>query len=501
MPKKKVGLYLGAGSVGTALKEGKKVLALNQAGLASVEAKEAEIPDETLHWQALIRKCLRQTDTETASVCLSLADRDFIIRSLELPLMSRQEIEAALMYEVEKYIPFKPEELLWDCQYERVPKQKRVAVSFVGIRKAGLIRTKRVLEDIGLKAEVIEPACLSLARVLRSSGKGSRQENFALLDLTSQEAYLTFFHNDLPVFNRYLELKEKADSLDLEDFVEAVNFSFQYFRREFKESKLDKVLLLVSDPEPANLTQALKESLSLEVEKITPQSLTGLPEASVESLKALGSVSRSDYAYKFNPDLKEVAAQEASGEDELPSLAKRVSWRWGFLSLLAGLVVGAYFIVTKFVFDHILWHAQQNFQRQEKELALPPELEKIGWQDIPAVLSEKQGRIKELRQFMEGKKDLAALLGALSDPIILPEPVWLESLRLDKTRQGKYQAVIRGYVYQDDDYQESLRINDFVANLNQETAVSSLFEVIELSSVSRRSYRDFTVTQFVIELR
>ncbi|MCF7916426.1 MAG: pilus assembly protein PilM [Candidatus Omnitrophica bacterium] len=496
MTKKKVGLYLGISSVGVAVKEGKNLLYLNSADLSSIEAKDSEILDENLHWQALIRKTFRQANVESKEVSLTLADRDFIIRSLELPLMNKKEIESSLIYEIEKYIPFKPEELVWDYQYSRIPKEKKVNVSFIGIRKSSLEQTKKILSNIDFQVTTIEPACLSLARMLKSTKETKDSENFALLDLTLQEVYLTFFQNDLPVFNRYLNMKEKEGKLDLEHFIEAVNFSFQYFRREFKGGKLDRIFIISNLPELDKLSDSLKETLSLDVKKVTPYELTSRQQSSLESLKALGCVSRDDYPYKFKPVLR---GFEETKMAETP-ITGEIAWQWGLIGSVVAASVAVCFFVSLF-FNNTLSLAQEEFKRKEKTLQLPAELQQVGWQNIETMIDKKQNKIQQLKQLKKEDIELSSFLRLLIDENVMPDKMWLDSIRISKVSEKNYTIEIKGYVYRDNDYQERMGVNDFVANLKSEMPTNSLFEIVEVSSTDRKQIRDFGVTQFTISLR
>ncbi|MCF7872616.1 MAG: pilus assembly protein PilM [Candidatus Omnitrophica bacterium] len=493
--KEKVGLYLGTSLVGLALKEGKNLLFLGSNDISSIEARETESLDENLHWQALIRKSLRQANIDSKVIDLSLADRDFIIRSLEMPLMGKKEIEASLIYEIEKYIPFKPEELVWDYQFNRIPKEKKVSVSFIGIRKSSLEQTKKILSNIELEAATIEPGCLSLARMLKSKKETKDVQNFVLLDLTSQEVYLTFFQNDLPVFNRYLNIKEKEGKLDLEHFVEAVNFSFQYFRREFKSGKLDKMFVVSDQSELDSLVDLLKKALLLDVRKVVPYELTSRQEASTENLKALGCASRNDYPYKFSPVLKEF---EETKKAEA-SFSGGVDWRWGLIGSVAAVAVIACFLISLF-FNNILSLAEDELKKKEKTLNLPEQLQQLGWQNIKIATDKKLNKIKQLKQLKEKSIKLSNFLSLFVDKGVIPDKMWLDLINVSRRLEEKYSVEIRGYIYRADDYQERLAVNDFVSNLRAEESVNSLFNIVEATSTDREKIRDFTVTKFVVNL-
>ncbi|MBU2265428.1 MAG: hypothetical protein KJ977_00120, partial [Candidatus Omnitrophica bacterium] len=241
---KTVGLYLGVSSLGVAVVSGREVMTLSNFNISELGEAKAEIVDKDVRLEALINKALRDANADGADICLSLADRDFIFRSLEMPLMRKAEIESSLAYEVEKYIPFKIGELEWAYETTRFPKDKKMSVSFIGIREGNLQRVREILNRLGARAVSIEPSSLSLVRALKSLKKFSKLRDFALLDLTEAESHLTFFQNDLPVFNRYLTIPKKEDVFDTVKFSESVDFSYQYFKREFRSYKIDKFVVV-----------------------------------------------------------------------------------------------------------------------------------------------------------------------------------------------------------------------------------------------------------------
>ncbi len=495
MAKKKIGLYLGANSVGVAAKDGKNLTSISSFNFSSLEGEKTEYLDENLRWGALIRKTLRDAKVDEKEIYLSLADRDFIVRSVELPLMNKKEIESSLVYEVEKYIPFKAEELVWDYQYTRLAKEKKVNVSFVGIRKSNLDRIKEVLERLELKELAIEPSCISLARLFKTVKEIKNYKNFALLDLTSQETYLTFFQEDLPIFNRYLNMKEKEGDLNLDSFVEGVNFSFQYFHREFKGYNLDKLFILSSEAEIKKAIDSLKENLSLDVLQIFPDSLTFHKNSSVENAKALGAIERDGSPYKFKPVLKSIKESALSGVAAIDS----VSWRWGLLSIVGAVVVIIYFIIS-FIFSNYLGMEKTLLEKKETNLSLPQELQDDGWQNLDPALEKQHQNIRKLKDIKKEKVFFADLLTIFSDRDILPSQLWLDSLRITKRGKKDYSVNITGYIYKGDGYQERSGVNQFAENLKQSPVVNFLFNSVELKSTDKRVIREFDVTEFLIIL-
>ncbi|MDD4954665.1 MAG: pilus assembly protein PilM, partial [Candidatus Omnitrophica bacterium] len=159
MGKKKIGLYLGLNSIGAVAMEGKKVISSVKYDLSSVEEEaKVESLNEEIRWQALINKILREIGSEEKEIYISLADKDFIFRSLEMPMMTKKNIDSSLIFEIEKYIPFKIEELMWDYSFTKYPKEKKLNISFVGIRESNIYKVQEMFTHLNLMTVTIEPS-------------------------------------------------------------------------------------------------------------------------------------------------------------------------------------------------------------------------------------------------------------------------------------------------------------------------------------------------------
>ena len=133
---KTLGLYLGERFVTAALVDNTNLVAFTRCNLSSaVEDGDAEMLSEDVLWEAAINKSLREIKAESKDIFISLADKDFIFRCFEMPLMNKKEIETSLGFELEKFIPFKIEDLIWDYRYTKVSNEKKINLSFLGIKK------------------------------------------------------------------------------------------------------------------------------------------------------------------------------------------------------------------------------------------------------------------------------------------------------------------------------------------------------------------------------
>jgi len=490
---KKVGLYLGTSSVGAAVIQGTDILSLGRFEFSSLEESGSEIRNEDIRWEALINKTLREVGSDVKNIYVSLADRDFIFRPLEMPSMKKKEIESSLVYEIEKYIPFKMEELVWDYAYANFPKEKKVGLSFIGIKESNFDRIKSILSRLELKAATIEPSCVSLARVVKSGKKFGQFKNFAILDFTQAEAYLTFFQQNLPVFNRYLVVPKKEEVLDLDNFIEAVNFSFQYFKREFKNYKLEK-FIIVGDSNVDSLVSPLKEGLQVDIEAVSSYDLTSRNNAQVENVKAVGVVGLGRSSYKFKPCLRKTEERSLPSGRSLTSVSLRV----GLLSLLIAIgLIGTIFL--SLILTNQVTEKKFELKNKEKSIVIPAALSALSWQERAITVEKEDEKIRSLKVLLTSLFRFSSFFAKIATDEILPRKLWLSDLSITGY-QGPYRGTLAGYIFRDDDYEERLGVDEFISNLRKDKTVGSIFSKVDLKSSSRYKVKGFEVTIFSVIL-
>lgn len=490
---KKVGLYLGSNSLGGVVVENNQIISSARYDLTSLST-EAEVDNlnEELKWEALINKTLREIGAQVKDIYVSLAEREFILRSFEMPMMGKKEIEAALKYEIEKYIPFKMEELRWDYSYIKFPKERKVEIFFVGIRESIYKKVSVLFSRLGLNAILVEPCSLSIVKVLKLSKQFSKIKNFILLDFSESEAYLVFFYYDYPVFSRHFPVIKRNDSIDLEKFMEPVHFSYQYFKREFKAYEPEQFIVLANSTEEKLLT-LLEDEFPKKVTQFSSFSLDFLGKESlcVENIKAFGVTSREYSSYKFNPLLMNAA-------DHLTHTAakKETSLRgvW-FYSLIWGITI----LVLAFLFTkNRLYREKAILSQEESKLVKPSPIESLSWEEIDTAIKDKEaeaGSLEGIGSFGRVYPFLNKIAG------LLTEGLWLESLKLSVGGGGgKYSCLLEGKVFLNDSYRERASVNQFISNLQKDEAVKSFFSNVNPNSMERKKQDDAMVTFFSIKL-
>ena len=494
MGKIKVGLYLGVDSLGGVVISNGKVTASARYTLSSLEEEShVENLSDEVKWEALINKCMREMNVETKEIYLSMADRDFIFRFFEMPLMKRREIQSSVTYEIEKYIPFKLEELRWDYSTVKFPKEKKMDVSFLGLKEDVYQNIQGLFTRLGLSSVVFEPSAVSLARTLKTLKKFAKVKNFALLDLTGGEGYLTFFHYDLPVFNRYFTIPVvKDEAPKLEEVVNPVRLSFQYFRREFSFYKLEQLNIMSYTPNE-QLVNMLKEELQTEVQLCCPDDF--IPGGNgIENLKAMGVADAETSAYKFRPLLSPTAERIERAKVDVP--LNRVML---FSIAALGIVVCTAFSLLT---DRYLAQKDEELKAKQHELVVPASL-KAGWADVDKEVAARRadiGKIKAIKNsYVPIGPFMEKLIRTPADPFV-PEGLWLGKLTVQQ-QSDKWNGTFDGKVFLDDARKERETLDKFVYNLGRDVTTRKIFSSVELVSSSRNKEGEFEATDFNVILR
>jgi hypothetical protein len=407
-----------------------------------------------------------------------------------MPLMDKKNIGSSLMYEIERYIPFKIDELWWDYSSIRYPKEKKINVSFVGIRESIIFRTQELLSHLGLNPVVLEPSSLSLVKVVKLVKKFAPIKNFAILDVTEFEAYLTFFYQNLPVFNQYIVVPKAEEGFNFEKFVESVRFAFQYFKREFKYYDLEKLIMLSSLKEE-KLQILLKEELQTDTDLFSPLDVTTNPNVDIEALKAFGVAMTTESSYKFRPALKKTEVSEEKKEvvTELPSL------RLGVMFML--LCAGALLCILLSVFlGNNESTLRYEIEKMEQAIFRPEPLRGLSWKEINKDIKDKQNKIKTLKE-LTVNKNLSSSLAEIST--MRSRGLWFESIDAN-CKKEKCRVTIEGNTFLGDAYEETASIDEFVSRLKNNTVTKANFSNIEMVRSERRSMGEYNLTHFFIRM-
>ena len=224
-----VGLDIGSSSVKAVecTVKGKNV-ELTKVGIASLPA-EAVVQGAFLNSGAIteaIQEAIESADIKIRNVATAVSGHSVIVKKINLPAMSRDELEESIRWEAEQYIPFDINEVNLDFQImEGTDVEGQMDVLLVAAKKDLIDDYVHVITDAGLQPSVIDVAAFAVENAFAANYDSEPDEVVALVNIGSQVVNINIVAGGSPAFTRdistggsvYTEEIQKALSVSWEE--------------------------------------------------------------------------------------------------------------------------------------------------------------------------------------------------------------------------------------------------------------------------------------------
>lgn len=320
-----------------------------------VELSKSENTFEVTHWaietirngdtKAAVQKILGRLSAPCKSLYTSVFGKGTLIRYIDMPRMSLDDLKSSFNIEADKYFPFAREQIYTDCcilEVELKEKEKTMSVLAAAAKRDMVDRRVTLLTELGLPVEFIGLNPIVLANALNKLGLGGEESRegrkdsvTALLDMGESVSSLTILINRLPCFTRDIfiggrdftksisnalgigfqdaeQLKRRpgerlgdvAQACDtaVMNMIQELRLSMDYFVTE-KNREVDKLLLTGGASMLEGIAETFARNLEIEVSTWNPLSALkaapGVPAADADnkSLKLGVAVGLALYPY------------------------------------------------------------------------------------------------------------------------------------------------------------------------------------------------------------
>lgn len=157
------------------------------------------------------------------TVNVGISDTKIVLKEIVIPLIDEKEIDNAIRYQIEEFVPIPKENLIYDY-YVIEKKDNSSVVMIVGVMKSMIENIVAVLKSAGLKINAIEANCFSLFRLADRyfdfKNRHKEDENssdcivyfgndISIIEFVHKEElrYPRFINSSLSVFNENLSKK------------------------------------------------------------------------------------------------------------------------------------------------------------------------------------------------------------------------------------------------------------------------------------------------------
>lgn len=175
-----------------------------------------------------VRRILAKLDIQSKSPTSAVYGQGSLIRYVDMPKMSLEEIRKSFDLEVDKYFPFSRDQIQSDCFIVGPSaKENKLAVLVAAAKKDIIEHRIQLLSSLGLKAEFIGMNSVAIANAFHIlSSPSPTPAVSAILDMGESLSSLVIMYNNLPRFTRDIFIggrdltKRISNALSI-DFAEA----------------------------------------------------------------------------------------------------------------------------------------------------------------------------------------------------------------------------------------------------------------------------------------
>ncbi len=200
-----VGVCVGAASVKVVeIRKSGKGWELCRFGL-SILPEDSVVNREVFNPVAVteaIRAALSQSKITQKNVVTGMGGAAIILKRMTVEVQKMSELQDAVFWEAEQYLPFDPSEVSMDYHMISRAKDNRTDVLFVAAKLSVMDGFVGAIMDAGLKVKVVDTEYFALQNIFEANYDQRPGESVALVDIGASTLKLLVIHDGVPVFTK-----------------------------------------------------------------------------------------------------------------------------------------------------------------------------------------------------------------------------------------------------------------------------------------------------------
>jgi type IV pilus assembly protein PilM len=262
-----VGIDVGSSSIKIAqLREQKGGFQLLSLGLLPISA-DAIVDNSIMDSGAIvsaIRNLAESHKVKTKNVATSVSGHSVIIRKIQLPIMTEEEMEASIQWEAEQYIPFEVSEVNIDFQIlgpdSKDPSQMNVVL--VAAKKDFVNDYVAVFQEAGFNPIVMDVDCFAVENAYEANYDAGEEDIIALINMGASAMNVNVLKEGVSVFTRVIQVGGNMFNEELQKRLGLSGEDAEQVKlgAELEDVDPEAVLDVIEDAK-ANLIQEIQRSL------------------------------------------------------------------------------------------------------------------------------------------------------------------------------------------------------------------------------------------------
>lgn len=254
-----------------------------------------------------INKLFDENDLNQDKVATGLAGRAVIIKRIELPSMSMEELEESIEWEAEQHIPFEIEEVNLDYEIlGESPDGESMDTLLVAVKKDIISDYTSVISQAGKTPKLVDAEAFALQNAYEMNYTLEGDKVVALIDIGASVMIFNILDEGNPVFWRNVtvggdnftdsirremdltfdqaeELKKGNEVEDISpedvqpildevsgEVAGEINKTIDFFRQTTVDKKVDKIVLSGGSCRIRGFSEMLESEFGVEVEELNP---------------------------------------------------------------------------------------------------------------------------------------------------------------------------------------------------------------------------------------
>ncbi|MBC7387278.1 MAG: type IV pilus assembly protein PilM, partial [Cryobacterium sp.] len=149
-----------------------------------------------------VRQAISQAKITQKSVVTGMGGSSIILKRMTIEVQKKSELQDAVFWEAEQYLPFDPSEVTMDYHTISNGKDTTTDVLFVAAKLSVMDGFVAAIEDAGLKVKVVDTEYFALQNIFEANYDARPGEAVALVDIGASALKVMVLHEGVPVFTK-----------------------------------------------------------------------------------------------------------------------------------------------------------------------------------------------------------------------------------------------------------------------------------------------------------
>lgn len=204
-----------------------------------------------------IRKAIFKLPIKKKELAISVSGQSVVLRYVNMPIMSREEIDKAMTFELEKYIPFNKEEINFDFGILKKNKSSgKMLVLIVAAKKDLINKRMGLCQELGFRPSFMDVCPLAVANYFEFAREFKEDEVCVVVNLGASITSVDVVEDGQLVLSRDIFIGGNDFTKKIS---EVLNKNFEQ-AEEFKINSLNDEMISSLDSIYSNLAKELKVS-------------------------------------------------------------------------------------------------------------------------------------------------------------------------------------------------------------------------------------------------